>query len=132
MKKKILFISFILFTFITIITSCEKNNSLPVIDKNSQVEKATDLINPFEYVGVEHNRILKEFTLALERSFINKEWVGIKFLSDEYKNNFSEIIDMSYHKLYPNSESTVSAQKQLFVDINASKLFDNNGSKSLK
>jgi hypothetical protein len=42
-------------------------------DEQENFDTNTELINPMEYIGVEHNLFMKDFTKNLEKSYKNKK-----------------------------------------------------------
>lgn len=80
--------------------------------------------NPLEYIGVEHNMFMAEFTAKLEQSFIDGRWDQIAFLSKEYKTQFSTVMNDAYHVRYTESTSTVAYQEGIYDQVDLSEWFD--------
>ncbi len=125
MKNKIKTL-YILIVFVsTILTvGCSK-------DEQENFDTNTELINPMEYIGVEHNLFMKDFTNNLEKSYKNKKWSKASFLSDKYVTQFSSVMNESYHNRYKLSTSTVEYQKNVYNQLNLNEWFDNDNTTSL-
>jgi len=100
--------------------SCETQEEAVVEVQNLYEKNLT--INPLEYIGIEHNLFMEEFTSLLISS--KNEWKNIEFLSNEYETKFSSIMNDAYHTRYLNSNSTISSQKQNYNDLNTNEWFD--------
>lgn len=87
--------------------------------------------NPLEYIGVEHNNFMLDFTRKLEDSFLNGEWNRAAFLSDDYKRIFANTMNNAYHSRYTQTNSTVSYQKQVYDQLDLSEWFDRDNVTSL-
>jgi len=84
------------------------------------------LVNPLEHIGVEHNLFMEKFTVHLEESYQKDEWTNIDFLSNEYRYKLSDIINKSYHTSYEGSTSTISAQIDIYNQLNLNEWYDGN------
>lgn len=93
------------------------------LNENSNLRNRMDM-NPFEYVGVEHNLFMEKFTKHLEESYQNGEWNDIEFLNEAYKIKFSEIMDLAYHSQYEYSTSTVSYQMDIYDQLDLDEWYD--------
>ena len=91
----------------------------------------SELINPMEYVGVEHNKFMAEFTSSLENSYKNNNWSKTIFLSDNYVKKFSSIMNDAYHKRYKLSTSTVEYQENVYRQLDLNEWFDKDQTTSL-
>lgn len=113
MKKTTILFSFLI-TFI-VVSSC----SNPDINLNQ-----TNQENALENIGVEHNKFMVEFTNNFEKSYANGEWEKIEFLSDRHKKKFCEIMNISFKNLYPDSESSVEFQMEIFDKLDMNEWYD--------
>ena len=95
------------------------NNS----DTSSYLESKMN-VNPLEYIGIEHNLFLEQFTIQLENSYQQGEWDDIDFLSDEFRYKFSELMNDTYHISYEGSTSTVSAQIDIYNQLDLNEWYD--------
>ena len=100
-------------------------------DEDSNLEVNSELVNPMEYVGIEHNKFMAKFTNSLETSYKNKNWTKVEFLSDSYVEQFSSVMNKSYHKQYEFSTSTVEYQKNIYKELDLSEWFDSDETTSL-
>uniref|UniRef100_UPI0040479DDD hypothetical protein n=1 Tax=Polaribacter sp. TaxID=1920175 RepID=UPI0040479DDD len=98
--------------------------------KEQQIEPPS-LVNPLEYIGIIHNAFMEEFTNNLEKSFEKKDWNKIEFLSDDYVTEFSSIMNDTYHKIDPQTKSTIEIQKNIYNELNLNEWFDGDNYSSL-
>jgi hypothetical protein len=106
-----------LLLLVIILPACSSEDIM--IQKNN-----TSLLNPLEDVGIEHNKFVSKFMFNLEESHKRGDWSKIQFLSDDYKTQFSTVMNDSYHDIYPKSESTIDIQKKIYNDLNLNEWFD--------
>ena len=131
MKKLLLYLSFLTFVFCTVMSSCDQKNDLSslIISGSSQnINSENKLSNPLEYIGREHNLFMSDFTYYLENSYLNNDWNNIEFLSDQYKSQFSKIMNDAFHKRYSESTSTISFQESIYNQLEIDEWFDEDAS----
>lgn len=100
-------------------------------DVVNEIDTVSESQNPLEYVGIEHNKLMAEFTIILEESYKKNQWSKIEFLSDDYITQFSSIMNDAYHKTYEKTTSTVDIQKNVYSQLNLTEWFDNDNETSL-
>jgi|SRR5690554_71478 len=98
-------------------TSSTNNSEVSYLERNMNV-------NPLDYIGVEHNLFLEQFTIQLEDSYEQGEWDDINFLSNEFRYKFSEIMDETFHISYENSTSTISTQIDIYNQLDLNEWYD--------
>ena len=101
-------------------------------DNKTAIETVSELQNPLEFIGIEHNKFMKEFTSQLEDSYKKNQWSKVKFLSDDYVTQFSSVMNKSYHKSYEKTTSTIEIQKNVYGQLNLNEWFDNDNETSLE
>lgn len=101
-------------------------------DNETEIDTVSELQNPLEFIGIEHNKFMKEFTSQLEDSYKKNQWSKVKFLSDDYVTQFSSVMNDSYHKSYKKTTSTVEIQKNVYGQLNLNEWFDNDNETSLE
>lgn len=69
--------------------------------------------NPLEWVGIEHNMVMEEYMILLEKSRINRTFDNIDFKSIEFKNEFSDMLYDANKNYYPETEGAT----EMFVDV---------------
>ncbi len=117
--KKVFITLGILISAIIVLQSCKKE----------ELENYTTKKNPLEYVGIEHNKFMRQFTIELKKS--EKKWKKIDFLSDEYETFFSSIMNDAYHNCYDSSTSTIEFNKGVYKQLNLKEWFDGDSINSL-
>lgn len=80
--------------------------------------------NRMEYIGIEHNIFMAEFTKQLEDSYNSRNWDGVNFLSKNYKTQFSRVINDAYRIRYTQSTSTVDYQEGIYTQLDLDEWFD--------
>ncbi len=113
MKKTTKLITFLI--SLIVLLSCSKEDIS--INKVNQE-------NPLENIGIEHNRFMLEFTNHLEKSYESEEWDNIEFLSVDHKKKFSEIMNVTFNNLYPESGSTIELQMEIYDKLDLNEWYD--------
>ena len=101
-----------------VLNSCSDSESYSDADKKP--------INPMEKVGIEHNNLMALFTKKLEKSYMNKEWNNIDFLSEDYVDKFATLTNEVSHEYYKDSKSTVAIQKNYYNKLQINSWFKKN------
>lgn len=65
-----------------------------------------------------------EFTNHLEKSYERGEWDNIEFLSVDHKKKFSEIMNVTFNNLYPESGSTIELQMEIYDKLDLNEWYD--------
>lgn len=116
------------------LNSCNEDSSLENnIGKENYATtyQRNGLINPMEYVGIEHNKFMEKFTYNLELSINKNEWNEVPFLSENFKTNFAKIMNDSFHSSYTESTSTVATQIDYYNQLDMNEFFDNDSTHEL-
>ena len=128
--KKILFKSLFALLLVSFIAfyACSEDAVSPEMEQTTQVKNNT---NPLEYVGIEHNNFMREFTQKLEESFTNREWDRAQFLTEEFKAAFARTMNDAYRVRYTATNSTEDYQRQVYEQLDLSEWFDRDNVTSL-
>lgn len=87
----------------------------------------TTLVNPYEYVGIEHNKYLDVFMVKLESSINNGSFNNIPYKSNAHRAAMADVCIASFDLVYPQHNLTKQELEDLYDDLDINSWDNTNG-----
>ena len=75
------------------------------------------ITNPLDSLGIIHNEILSEFVYNLEYSYLNDDFDGVTFPSNDFNTNIASSLNKAYDSTSYFSSSTQQLQEDLLDSL---------------
>jgi hypothetical protein len=123
-NKNLNFFSLIMLFLTFTLNSCSEDSKLEQLESSDLKNKSYSAnINPMEFVGVEHNKFMTEFTALVEEHKNNGGFKDIEYLSDDFRDEMSVLLHQANNSYYPENNTTVEFYQNAYDSINIKEIF---------